>query len=392
MKMHDVNSDNFIIFFAALLNFGAGIVVDLYAPALPQIAEEFHSSNAIVQATIVFSIVGYAAGQFVFGLLSDWLGRRVVLLGGIGLFIMAALAAFFAPSIAVLLISRCIQGFSTGVCQVTARAIISDRLGDVKFQRAIVYLSLAFALGLILGPYIGAFIEKSLGWRYTFMAYFLYGLIVAFMATFGLRETLLPQARQLPKGLFGNLALMYQDRIFVGCMIQLGCCFFCFTFWSQVGPLIIVQTLHKSSLFFANTALATGMAYLFGTIINRIIGAYTKPERRISIGLLIAVLGAMPILLSGDTISLKFLVVGLTLIVFAQGLMFPNILARAMRLFKERAALAASLQGMGMLIVGFFGLGLFSVIPINNGLMLSITYMLFIFISVFVQIFLIKAK
>jgi MFS family permease len=115
-----------VIFRAALLNGIAGIVVDLYAPSLPQIAYDFNTTVMAAQATISTTVIGYALGQLFFGILCDWRGRKASIIIGLIIFALSSILAGFSPSIQVLLMARVIQGFAAGACQVVARAILVD--------------------------------------------------------------------------------------------------------------------------------------------------------------------------------------------------------------------------------------------------------------------------
>lgn len=180
----------FIMLLAALLNSIAGIVVDLYAPCMPAIAHELQVSVVTIQNTISSSVIGYACGQIFFGILCDWKGRKTSIIIGLTLFSLASIAATIAHSIETLIIARIVQGFAAGSCQVVARAILIDNLKDKKLTIGVVYLSTAFALGLIFGPYIGAEIQQLLGWRWNFVFYAVYSLIILSIVIYKMQESL----------------------------------------------------------------------------------------------------------------------------------------------------------------------------------------------------------
>ena len=84
------------------------------------------------------------------------------------------------------------------------------------------------------------------------------------------------------------------------------------------------------------------------------------------------------------------LVIGLMLITFAQGITFPNVLSHAMAIFPKMAGLSASLQGAGMLLIGFIGLSLISFIHIDSGMTLGIIYLMIFMISITSRLILYK--
>lgn len=385
MKNINRNSSTFISLYAPFLNFGAGIVVDLYAPSLPIIAKQFMVTETVVQYTIVSSIIGYSIGQLFFGILSDWKGRKLSLIVGMVIFTLSSMLSFYSTSIEQLILLRCVQGFSTGVCQVIGRAIISDELSDEKFNKSVVSLSIFFALGLIAGPYIGATIQNHLGWRYSFLLYSAYGLIALFLSIF-LKESINIKDRLPPSKALYNIATILKNNKSQTSIIQLGCCFFGFTFWSQTGAIYLLNNYHGNIQLFAKTTLATGLSYLIGSILNRTILSKMSLEKKINTGIILYLIGSVTLVLSVYCKGLLIVLIGLNIINLSQGISFPNVLARAIKAFKNMAGISASLQGCGMLLIGFMGLWVSSQFNYLNGLELSIPYFAFFGLMTLLQI------
>lgn len=385
MKNINRNSSTFISLYAPFLNFGAGIVVDLYAPSLPIIAKQFMVTETVVQYTIVSSIIGYSIGQLFFGILSDWKGRKLSLIVGMVIFTLSSMLSFYSTSIEQLILLRCVQGFSTGVCQVIGRAIISDELSDEKFNKSVVSLSISFALGLIAGPYIGATIQNHLGWRYSFLLYSAYGLIALFLSIF-LKESINIKDRLPPSKALSNIATILKNNKSQTSIIQLGCCFFGFTFWSQTGAIYLLNNYHGNIQLFAKTTLATGVSYLIGSILNRTILSKMSLEKKINTGIILYLIGSVTLVLSVYCKGLLIVLIGLNIINLSQGISFPNVLARAIKAFKNMAGISASLQGCGMLLIGFIGLWVSSQYNYLNGLELSIPYFAFFGLMTLLQI------
>ncbi len=373
--------ETFIIVLAALFNSVAGIVVDLYAPCLPEIGNELHISSVVMQNTISASIIGYACGQLFFGILCDWKGRKLSIIIGLVLFVIASSLAVGANSLTALLTARILQGFAAGACQVVARAALIDEVKGHRFTIAVVYLSTAFALGLILGPYVGAVVQHSLSWRWNFVIYAIYSFILLVIASIWMRESLAKENNRSPSETFTNYKVILANKQFISSFIQLGSCFIAFTMWNQVGPFIIKHSLNKSEVYFGKTALLAGLSYLAGTFLNRFLISKSSMNWRLNLGTIIFVSGITILLMQPSFIPLR-LVIGLMLITFAQGITFPNVLSHAMAIFPKMAGLSASLQGAGMLLIGFIGLSLISFIHIDSGMTLGIIYLMIFMISI----------
>src|SRR5690606_8385698 len=94
----------FIALVAALMALNA-LAIDVMLPALPYMGEALGITDENErQYVIVAYMLGFGIAQLAFGPLSDRFGRRAPLLAGIGIYILAAFAAVFSPSFAVLLV------------------------------------------------------------------------------------------------------------------------------------------------------------------------------------------------------------------------------------------------------------------------------------------------
>ncbi|MGO9607047.1 MAG: MFS transporter [Candidatus Binataceae bacterium] len=364
----------FVMIFCPLLNSVAGIVIDLYAPSMPAIGREFDVSPAAMQYTVVITTFGYAIGQLLFGVLSDWKGRRLTIILGLFLFCLGSIFAMQAHSLEALLLARALQGFSVGSCQVVARAVVVDSLSGRRFEVAVIYLSVAFAIGLIAGPYVGGAIQQTYGWRANFAFYAAYGGLLLLASAMGLRETLPTEARSTPAQLSRIYKVILQNSAFLFSTLQLGLCFIGFTLWNQIGPDTVERLLAHSPRYFGATALTVGVGYLFGTVTNRLLVSVTSDRQRLWGSNIVFALGALTISLSGAHINLLLIIPGVMLCAFSQGVVFPNVLSRALSCFPDRAGIAASLLGFGMLIVGSGGLALVSLIEIHSGMTVAALY------------------
>ncbi|WP_226503119.1 multidrug effflux MFS transporter [Pseudomonas sp. MWU16-30317] len=360
--------ENFIVFLAPLINSVGGIAIDLYAPSIPSIGRELAASPALMQNTITLTLICYAIGQLFFGMLADARGRRPAVLLGLTLFLAGSVMAAMSGSIALLLVARALQGFAIGACQVVARAVLVDTVKGPRFAVAIIYLSLAFGLGPVLAPYVGGAIEVHLGWRYNFVLYAVYGLVVLAFVLAGLKESLAPAQRRSPLQTLAGYGAILGDARFRSSVTLLGASFSAFLLWNVIGPYIVQDRLGHSAQYFGTTALGVGACYLTSTLLNRFLIRVVTSDTLMWAGTLMFVAGAGVIASSGDELNLSRVLAGIMLIAFAQGFIFSNAMARSMSLFPDRAGVAASLQGCLMLAFGSAASALASVLPLHTNL------------------------
>ncbi|ALL67624.1 Permeases of the major facilitator superfamily [Paraburkholderia caribensis MBA4] len=367
--------ENFLVFLAPLINSVGGIAIDLYSPSIPSIGRELEATATTMQNTIAVTLIFYAFGQLVFGILSDWWGRRPAVLIGLSVFLAGSAMAAFAHSIETLMIARATQGFAIGSCQVVARAILVDNLRGDRLRVAVVYLSLAFGLGPVVAPYVGGIVEEIAGWRWNFIVYFGYGLVVLSFALVGLRESLRPEARRTPRQtILGYREILTHSQFFAAVTI-LGASFSAFLLWNVIGPYVVQGRLGHSASFFGSTALCVGVCYLGGTTLNRSLIKRFNGEQLMKGGILLFAIGIALVLANGATLTLVTAVGGIMMIAFAQGFIFSNAMASSMRYFPNRAGAAASLQGCLMLVMGAVASGLISGIRVESNVIIAIAFL-----------------
>src|SRR5690606_36606525 len=107
----------------------ATLAMHLFIPALPAAAQDLGASVGEIQLTISLYIVGLAAGQLVYGPLSDGFGRRPVHIAGLVLYTVAGLASAFAPSVHGLVAARFLQALGGCAVLVLGRAMVRDIAG-----------------------------------------------------------------------------------------------------------------------------------------------------------------------------------------------------------------------------------------------------------------------
>src|SRR3990167_10454126 len=101
-----------------------GIGIDLYTPSLPAITRHFSVDASLVKLTLSIYLLGLGMGQFVFGFLSDSLGRRRLLLIGMLVYVVISLVMAMSTNIGTLLVFRLLQGLATGAPAVLYRSLI----------------------------------------------------------------------------------------------------------------------------------------------------------------------------------------------------------------------------------------------------------------------------
>ncbi|MEM9105782.1 MAG: MFS transporter [Pseudomonadota bacterium] len=161
-------SQRILVVYCGLLMSVSAFLVDITLPAFPTMVQEFSSPYAYVQWTLTIYTLSAGAGQLLWGSLSDRFGRRPILFFGLSLLLVGLVLAFFAPTIALLIAARILQGLGAAAAMVCSRAILRDLFSGKDLARNMAMASAVFAVGPIFAPFLGAVMIELAGWRSIF--------------------------------------------------------------------------------------------------------------------------------------------------------------------------------------------------------------------------------
>ena len=329
--------------------------LDLYLPALPQLADDLNASASAAQLSITACLVGLAFGQLIAGPLSDRLGRRRPLIVGLVAFLLASVACALAPSVAILVLLRLIQGLAGAAGIVISRAIARDLYSGRALMIFFSRLLLVAGLAPVIAPILGGQLSRIMSWRGIFGVLAGFGAVLLLAGLFGLRETLPPERRIVGgfhRTLQGYNTLLH-DRFFVGCALSSGLAG-ASMFAYIAGSTFVLQRIYGMS--------PQGFSLVFGCISLGLVAAAQGGARLalvwpltrvLGLGLTINLLGATALLMTVISgLPLAALIGALVIMVCAVGLIFPTANALAMADYPDLAGTASSLQGLSQFVFG----------------------------------------
>ena len=338
-----------------LLSTFGPISLDLYLPALPQLAAELAASTSAAQLTITACLIGLAVGQVIAGPLSDRFGRKRPLMVGLVAYALASLACAFAWSVTVLLVLRLVQGLAGAAGIVIARAVARDLY---EGRRLVVFFSqlvLVSGLAPVIAPVLGGQLNRVMTWRGIFGVLAAIGVVLVLAGLLGLKESLPPE-RRVAGGLGGTLrgfAVLGRDRFFVGVALAGG--FAGASMFAYIaGATFVLQRIYGLSpqgfslAFGVNSVGIMAAAQVSGRLTRRL-----SPVRVLAIGLAVNLLGALCLaatVLLG--LGLPFVLGSLFVMVSAIGLVLPTSTALGLSNYPERAGTASALLGLLQYLVG----------------------------------------
>ncbi len=183
----------FIALTAGLMALNA-LAIDVMLPALPNMGEALGVANENERQFVIGAyMLGFGIAQLAFGPLTDRFGRRAPLLAGLAVYLVCAFAATFAPSFAVLLGLRFVQGLGAAGTRVIATAVVRDRYSGREMAEIMALTFMVFMAVPIVAPSVGQVLLLTGPWQTIFL--FMGGLALAITVWAYLRlpETLAPE-------------------------------------------------------------------------------------------------------------------------------------------------------------------------------------------------------
>lgn len=367
-----------VVFLLSLLLGIQPVTTDLYLPALPALTSGFGAKLSQAQLTLTGMLLAFGCSQMVWGPLSDRIGRRPVLLAGLGLYAVAGVGALLAGSMDWLILWRVLQGAAMGAAVMAGRAIVRDLYAPEQGARI---LSKALSgLGVIaaLSAPVGSWLASAWGWRAALGALAVFGACALVAVAWRFVETvprLNPQATQ-PAVLLRTWGRVLSHPTFwtYGLLATVSYAGL-FTFLGS-SSFVFMDVLGISRVNYGWTMFAMAISYLGGTFLCRCLLVRMGVQRTVRMAGFITLGGGGLMALLPHLGIIHPLTVLLPYCIFmvGHGIHQPCGQSGAVGPFPDAAGAASALSGLMMMLVAF-GVGSWlgwrmdgSVFPLTNGI------------------------
>ena len=351
----------FVVFIAAVMATNA-LAIDVMLPALPDIQHSFGLPDVLqTQWVLTAYFLGFGAAQIVYGTLSDRYGRKPVLLFGLSLYVVTAVATYFAPSFELMIAARVVQGIGAAATRVLAVSIVRDCYAGRRMAQVMSLAMIVFLAVPVLAPSIGQIIILVAPWRWIFGVLGLFGAAILIWTASRLPETLHPEDRRpiSVAGIVQAFRTVLSNRIAVGYMLAMTVVLGgLFGFLNSAQP-IFAQAFGVPHLFttiFAGIALSMAFASLTNARLVGRIGSRRISHAALLGFIALAMLHVLMGSLGGETLW-GFVLVQAAMM-FCFGLVAPNFNAMAMEPMGHVAGTASSVMGfvstVGAALLGFW--------------------------------------
>jgi MFS family permease len=144
--------------------------------AMPTIIGALHGLQQYAMVTAIY-LLACTVSMPLYGRLADKLGRKPVILAAIGLFLVASMLAATSHSMAELIVYRGLQGLGAGGIMPVVLTILGDIFTLKQRAQEQGLFSAVWGIAALAGPWLGARLVLSCGWRSIFFVNLPFGIL-----------------------------------------------------------------------------------------------------------------------------------------------------------------------------------------------------------------------
>ena len=353
-----VMSERRVSIIGAMLVAIGPVSMALFTPAMPEIVHAFGTTEAAVKMTLSLYFAGFAIAQLFCGPLSDGLGRKPVVHGFMGIYLLASVMALLAPDIDTLIVARFLQGVGAAVGWSVARAVVRDLFTSERSARIMNLMGLILGIGPAMSPTLGGLIMEVAGWHAIFVAMLVAAASIMLCVQFFMKETVRRNVSLIrPSALIRSYASVLANRYFVLASIVLGGSVGAIYTQATVLPFILMDRVGLSpSQFGVGMLMQSGFYFMGSLAVRRLLGRFGA-VRLILPGMIMVAIGSLALAVGLRVFPPTFLGVMGPVAVHAFGIAFvmPAITTAVLAPFPHIAGAASSMSGFFQMGFGLLG-------------------------------------
>ncbi|MEU2423120.1 MFS transporter [Streptomyces sp. NPDC007851] len=247
----------------ALGGFGIGLTEFGIVGLLPEVADDFGVSESAAGYLVSVYALSVAVGALALTAAISRFDRKKVLVGLMTLFIAGNLISAIAPTYELLMVGRIVAALCHGAFFSVGAVVASDMVAENKKGGAIALMFGGLTAANVLGVPLGTFLGQQLGWRSTFWAITVIGVV----ALIGI-QVLVPQTGAAGRtDLRAELAVFRRGQVWVSIALSI------LAFGGVIGGYTYIAfTLTKVSGFSAGTVPWLLVLFGVGTFVGNFLG------------------------------------------------------------------------------------------------------------------------
>lgn len=346
--------------------------IDTPFPAFRQMAEDFDVTSADMQLVVSAYLVAFGLMSPFHGPLSDALGRKPVIVGGVVLYAAASVGCALAPTLETLLVFRVLQGLSAGGGVIVSRTIIRDVYEGPEAQRLMSRVMLIFGIAPAIAPVIGGLLLQLGAWPIAFWFMAAVALVLVAVVAVALPETH-PVERRIPfraGALVSSLATVARTGSFHRVAWSAALVFAGQFIYVSGAAIIVVDLLGLGELDFWKLFAPLVGAVMLGSQLSSSAAGRLSGNRLVTCSLLFSLLAALVnVAIAGSGAGLPWVVLGPALLALGTVTAYPTMQLILLDMFPAGRGSAVSLFTFFTLLLN--GLIASLLVPRVSGSLLS---------------------
>ncbi len=324
--------------------------IDTPFPAFATMRADFGVGVDAMQLVVSAYMIAFAVMTPFHGPLSDAIGRRPVILGGLAAYILASVGCALSTSLPMLLGFRVLQGLSAGGATIIGRTIVRDLFEGAQAQRLMSHVMMIFGLAPAVAPIVGGWLLRIGPWPWIFWFIAGFAILLVIAVTLVIPETHPPERRtplRFPL-MLADLGTVIRHGEFSRMNWAISLAFAGQFLYIGAAAIFVVDLLGKGEQDF--------WVFFVPMISGVVVGAWISSHAagRVSGRRLVA--GALAFACAAGVVNtllaaafggrLPYAIIGPALIALGTGTAFPTMQIALLDVFPEKRGAAASVAGV----------------------------------------------
>lgn len=335
-----------LLFLIIILTAVGQMTQTMYVPSIAAMATDFAVQPTYLQAVMAAYLIPYGLSQFIYGPLSDRIGRRPVIMVGMLIFLLGTLGALFAPSFEWFLLASFIQGSGTGCAGAMSRTVTRDCYDGADLHKANSLVSMGVIFSPLLAPVVGGYLSMAFDWHASYVFLLVFGALVT-LAMFTLFDETLPKENRRNERVWTSYSYVLSNRQFQGYVFCLIATFAGIAVFEAAAGVLLGSVLKLDPTTISWLFVLPLPGYLLGAWLSATLSVRIGQRNLFNIGMATLIIGAVVIVIPGMSglVTVVSLIGGGFISFIGAGIIFPAATTAAIQPFPHHAGTAGAILG-----------------------------------------------